>query len=128
MTHIAERGQPLFLRPINDGRIFEVLMQAPGCAEEDRTAFLRIVADGLDVIEVLCVGFFDVFRLTVHPWWARRRAARRARRASASCDEAGSVGLTVSAADHVCLGLSVPFDRAGSSRAEFRMNANSDAT
>ena len=47
----------------------------------------------------------------------------RARRASTSCDEAVSVVLTVSAADHVCVVLSVPLDRAGSSRAEFRMNA-----
>jgi hypothetical protein len=34
----------------------------------------------------------------------------------------------VSTDDTVCLALSLPLDRAGSSRAEFRMNVNSEAT
>ena len=38
------------------------------------------------------------------------------------------VMAAVSADDKVCFALAVPLDREGSSRAEFRMNVNSEAT
>jgi hypothetical protein len=50
------------LNPLDDGWICEAMMQAFCGTEKDRATLPRIVADGQDVIEVLPVKFFDVFR------------------------------------------------------------------
>ena len=51
VTHVAERGHPLLLSPLDGGRIYEAMVQAVCGAEKDWTALLRIVTDGQEVTE-----------------------------------------------------------------------------
>ena len=62
VTHVAESGLPILLRPLDNGRIFEALMQARCRTGEEWTALLDVVADGQHVIEVLPMEFIEMFR------------------------------------------------------------------
>ena len=59
VANASEYGEPLLLGTLQSGGVFKVVVDGNRLAREDRAAFLCVVADGQDVVELLPGEFID---------------------------------------------------------------------
>ena len=59
---LAERGEPLLLRPSCGRRVLEVTMMAAGASREERALFVRRVAHRDDIVELTARELIYVLR------------------------------------------------------------------